>query len=63
MASASDDRINKTIDYLKTFQGDENDLYLFPIHCSGDEFLFELKNLKESKIKAFNASVGTVFNF
>ena len=63
MASASDIRINNTIEYLRTFQDRDTTLYVFPIHCTGEKFLYELKKRNIPKIKAFNASVGTVFNF
>ncbi len=63
MAGASEQRINKTLEYLKTFQDNDEDLYLFPIHCTGERFLSLLQNEKNQKWKAFNASVGTVFTF
>ncbi|MBY8982920.1 MAG: MBL fold metallo-hydrolase [Candidatus Lokiarchaeota archaeon] len=68
MVNASDYRINNTIEYLANFQQKENDLFLFPMHCTGDRFLnnFLLKNRdqeKETRISAFNVSVGTKFIF
>ena len=63
MANASDIRIKKTIEYLKSFQKYEKPLFLFPLHCSGQKFLFELIKANSPNLKAFNASVGTVFNF
>jgi len=63
MANASDQRIKKTIEYLKSFQKYENPLYLFPLHCSGEKFLFELIKANSSDLKAFNMSVGIVFSF
>ena len=63
MANASDIRIIKTIEYLKSFQKYEKPLFLFPLHCSGQKFLFELIKANSPNLKAFNASVGTVFNF
>lgn len=63
MANASNQRIKKTIEYLKSFQKYENPLYLFPLHCSGEKILFELIKTNSPDLKAFNMSVGTVFNF
>ncbi len=63
MASASEERIRNTIEYLKSFQEYYQPLYLFPIHCSGEKFVQEVNKIKYPKIKAFNCSVGTVFNF
>ena len=63
MANASNQRIKKTIEYLNSFQKYDNPLYLFPLHCSGEKFLFELIKTNNSALKAFNMSVGTVFNF
>jgi 7,8-dihydropterin-6-yl-methyl-4-(beta-D-ribofuranosyl)aminobenzene 5'-phosphate synthase len=63
MANATNVRIKQTIEYLKTFQKHENTLFLFPLHCSGQKFLFELIKLNSPRFKAFNVSVGTVFNF
>ncbi len=62
MADASDDRIKKTIEYLKSFQEYNKTLHLFPIHCSGDKFIQEINKLSSPKLKAFNASNGTIFN-
>lgn len=63
MASASDKRIKTTIKYLQTFQEFDNNLYIFPIHCSGDKIIREINKIKNPLIKAFNLSVGTVFTF
>lgn len=63
MASASKQRIKKTIEYLKSFQKYEHPLYLFPLHCSGEKFLYKLIEEKNPNLKAFNMSVGTVFTF
>lgn len=63
MASATDKRVKKTIDYLKTFQQYEEPLYLFPIHCTGEYFLREVQALKDPKLRAYDPSVGTIFNF
>ena len=62
MANASKLRIEKTIKYLKSFQV-LKPLYLFPIHCSGEKFLYELIKADDPDLKAFNTSVGTIFNF
>jgi len=63
MANATDQRIKKTIDYLRSFQDYDKPLYLFPLHCSGNKFLFELKRKNYSNLKAYNASVGAIFKF
>jgi len=63
LANATDQRIKTTIEYLKSFQDYDKPIYLFPIHCSGNKFLFELQKNNYSKIKAYNASVGTIFEF
>jgi len=63
MASATENRIQKTLDYLKSFQEYDETLYLFPIHCTGEKFINELNKANIPKIEVFNPSVGTVFNF
>ena len=63
MANTSNQRIKKTIEYLKSFQKYVNPLYLFPLHCSGEKFLSELIKENSPNLKAFNMSVGTVFTF
>ncbi|MHA1148959.1 MAG: MBL fold metallo-hydrolase [Promethearchaeota archaeon] len=63
MASATDKRVKNTIQYLKNFQEYSDTLYLFPIHCTGEYFLREVQVLKDSKLKAYDLSVGTIFNF
>lgn len=63
MVGASEQRINKTLSFLEICQDNYENLYLFPIHCTGDKFLSILQNKKNAKWKAFNASVGTVFSF
>ncbi len=63
MASASDERIDKTIDYLRDLEKYNEKLYLFPIHCSGDKVILEINGLKDPKLMARNASVGSMFHF
>ena len=63
LANATGQRIKTTIEYLNSFQDHDNPLFLFPIHCSGNKFLFELKRSNYSNLKAYNASVGTIFEF
>ncbi len=63
MASASNIRIKNTIEYLKSFQKYDEPLFLFPIHCSGENFIREINKKGNDKIKAFNPSVGTIFKF
>jgi len=63
MASASEKRIKITLEYLKTLNMFNNALYLFPIHCSGEKFVEMVNKNGNSRIKAFNPSVGTTFCF
>jgi len=63
MASAGPVRIAKTIDYLRDLEKFENKLYLFPIHCTGQNFLDEIKKANLAEIDAFDVSVGTLFTF
>jgi len=63
MASASEKRIKITLEYLKTLNMFNNALYLFPIHCSGEKFIGMVNTNGNSRIKAFNPSVGTSFYF
>lgn len=63
MASASDERISSTIEYLKGLELYNDKLYLFPIHCTGKKFLQELNERTNATIQAFDASVGTKFIF
>ena len=63
MADASEERMRETIEYLRTFQSYDNPLYIFPIHCSGEKIIQEINKIRFPEIKAFNASVGTVFTF
>ncbi|MHA1458655.1 MAG: MBL fold metallo-hydrolase [Promethearchaeota archaeon] len=61
MASASDERIRVTIDYLSTLKIFDDMLYLFPIHCSGEKIIEMVNKRSDRRIKAFNTSVGTTF--
>ncbi|MFX0070264.1 MAG: MBL fold metallo-hydrolase [Candidatus Hermodarchaeota archaeon] len=63
MASASNQRITATVDYIRTFQNYHKPLYLFPIHCTGAKFVQRINTIKFPEIKAFDCSVGTVFRF
>jgi 7,8-dihydropterin-6-yl-methyl-4-(beta-D-ribofuranosyl)aminobenzene 5'-phosphate synthase len=63
MASAGPVRVAKTIDYLRNLEKFENKLYLFPIHCTGQKFLDEIKKANIADIEAFDTSVGTLFSF
>ncbi len=68
LASATDYKINNTLEYLETFQKELNELFLFPMHCTGESFnynyVLKAKNSKEKmKSKLFMASVGTQFIF
>jgi len=62
MANASRERIRATIRFLKTFREDYKPLYLFPIHCSGERFIQDINTSRILNTKAFNCSVGTVFD-
>lgn len=61
MANCSEKRKKSTLDYLCNCQNE--DLLLFPIHCSGDRFITDINDMKNPTIRAFNVSVGSVFNF
>ncbi|MFX0179008.1 MAG: MBL fold metallo-hydrolase [Candidatus Hodarchaeota archaeon] len=61
MIGASIDRIKRTLGYFRDLQIDKIDL--FPIHCSGQNFIDVIKKAKIPGIRAFNISVGTIFNF
>ncbi|MHA1233756.1 MAG: MBL fold metallo-hydrolase [Promethearchaeota archaeon] len=61
MASASDERIRVTIDFLSTLKIFDDTLYLFPIHCSGEKIIEMVNKTSDRRIKAFNTSVGTTF--
>ncbi len=60
MASASNNRIERTIEYFNHLQIEKVDL--FPIHCSGQNFIDAIEKAKIPGIRAFNISVGTTFN-
>ena len=62
MENASLERIKSTIRYLKIFQDNYKPLYLFPIHCTGERFVEQVNKSRMLNTKAFNCSVGTVFN-
>ena len=38
-------------------------LYIFPIHCSGEKIIKMVNKISDSRIKAFNTVVGTIFYF
>jgi 7,8-dihydropterin-6-yl-methyl-4-(beta-D-ribofuranosyl)aminobenzene 5'-phosphate synthase len=61
MANSSRERFSSTLNYLSNYQKEE--LILFPIHCSGERFIESINTYKIPTVKAFNASVGTIFNF
>ena len=63
MASASEERIRATIDYLNALKIFDNTLFIFPIHCSGEKVIKMVNKTSDSRIKAFNPSVGTIFYF
>ncbi|TFF99915.1 MAG: MBL fold metallo-hydrolase [Promethearchaeota archaeon] len=63
MASASDERIKTTVEYVKNLDLFKEKLFLFPIHCTGDKFLREVNRNTDETIQAFDASVGTKFVF
>ena len=63
MANASEKRISETVEYLRTFQNYETPLYVFPLHCSGQKIIQEINRIRVPEIKAYDASVGTIFNF
>ncbi|MGB5911535.1 MAG: MBL fold metallo-hydrolase [Promethearchaeia archaeon] len=61
MVSASNERIKRTIEYFNELQIEKTDL--FPIHCSGQNFIDAIEKAKIPGIRAFNISVGTKLNF
>jgi len=61
MVNASNERIKRTIEYFNEVQIENLDL--FPIHCSGQKFIDAIEKAKIPGIRAFNISVGTIFNF
>lgn len=63
MAAASEEKIRVTIDYLNTQIIFDDTLYIFPIHCSGEKIIKMVNKTSNSRIKAFNTSVGTIFYF
>lgn len=63
MASSSEESLNSTIRYLIDLPKYKGELYLFPIHCTGDKFVRLLENKSLENIHAFDLSVGNVFKF
>ena len=65
MANVSDLRLEKTIEYLENLERvkDGQDLYLFPIHCTGEKFIQMIRKRGKKNLKAYNISVGTVISF
>ena len=61
MANSTQERIDATLKYLRNFQNEN--LIIFPIHCSGENFINKINSMNFPRIRAFNASVGTTFNF
>ncbi|TFF69092.1 MAG: MBL fold metallo-hydrolase [Promethearchaeota archaeon] len=61
MANSTQERIDVTLDFLSNFQKEK--VILFPIHCSGEKFIANITTKNFPNVKAFNASVGTIFNF
>ncbi len=61
MVNASNDRIKRTIEYFNELQIEKIDM--FPIHCSGQNFIDAIEKARIPGIRAFNISVGTIFNF
>ena len=61
MANSNQNRIRATLEYLNSFQKEK--LILFPIHCSGEKIIESINKRNIPNLRAFNASVGTIFNF
>lgn len=61
MVSASNEKIKRTIEHFNELQIEKMDL--FPIHCSGQNFIDAIGKAKIPGIRAFNISVGTIFKF
>jgi 7,8-dihydropterin-6-yl-methyl-4-(beta-D-ribofuranosyl)aminobenzene 5'-phosphate synthase len=63
MAAAPEERIRVTIDYLDKMEKYRNELFVFPIHCSGEKFRHLAKGYENAGIKCYDVSVGTKFIF
>jgi 7,8-dihydropterin-6-yl-methyl-4-(beta-D-ribofuranosyl)aminobenzene 5'-phosphate synthase len=65
MANVSDLRLEKTIEYLENLERVKEgwDLYLFPIHCTGEKFIQMIRKRGKKNLKPYNISVGTVLSF
>ena len=63
MVAAAGERIRVTIDSFNTLKILDDTLYIFLIHCSGEKIIEMVKKISNSRIKAFNTSVGTIFYF
>jgi len=61
MANSTQERIDATLDFLSNYQKEK--VLLFPIHCSGEIFIKNINAKNFPNISAFNASIGTIFNF
>ena len=63
MAGASDQRILNTLDFLEKMDKYRNEVFVFPMHCSGEKFKRLATNYEGAGIKCYDVSVGTKFNF
>ncbi|NVM45993.1 MAG: MBL fold metallo-hydrolase [Candidatus Lokiarchaeota archaeon] len=63
LARATDQRILNTLDYLDKMEKYRNEVFVFPMHCSGEKFRQLAKDYESAGIYCFDVSVGTKFNF
>ena len=63
MARATDQRILNTLDYLDKMEKYRNEVFVFPMHCSGEKFRQLAKDYESAGIKCYDVSVGTKFCF
>ena len=63
MARATDHRILNTLDYLDKMEKYRNEVFVFPMHCSGEKFKQLAKDYESAGIKCYDVSVGTNFCF
>ncbi|MHA1733694.1 MAG: MBL fold metallo-hydrolase [Promethearchaeota archaeon] len=60
MVGAPPRRTEATLEYLKGMPGKK---FLFPVHCTGPDFLNQVRGLGDDALIGFDASVGTQFSF
>ncbi len=63
LAGATDQRILSTLNYLDKIEKHVNEIFVFPMHCSGEKFRKLAKDYESAGIHCYDVSVGTIFNF